>query len=118
MYLRQLKIQNLKLIREMKLDFLRGDQPRLWTVLVGENGLCKTTILQAIALAASGADRANQLAEIASLPDRRLSKPRVVIQAEFSFGSQYHAVRTYPGLTDQPANVPHLKTDLCLPPGW
>ena len=39
----------------------------MWTVFVAENGACKTTLLQTIALAASGPERANQLADVPSL---------------------------------------------------
>jgi len=106
------------LLRDIKLSFMRDGQPRLWTVLLGENGLCKTTVLQAIGLAASGVDRANQLADIGSLPDRRLAKPEVVIGAEFSFGTQHHAERKYPGRADRPANTLRLRSELRLPFGW
>ena len=57
MYVREVHIQNVKLLRDVRLSFLRGDEERMWTVLVGENGVGKTTILQCIALAASGRDR-------------------------------------------------------------
>jgi DNA repair exonuclease SbcCD ATPase subunit len=70
MYIRKIRVRNLKLLRDVEIDFVReGGSPRPFTMLVGENGLCKTTLLQAIALAASGADRANQLAEVASYKD-------------------------------------------------
>jgi recombinational DNA repair ATPase RecF len=74
MYIRNLHIENLKLLRDVRIPFTREGEIRRWTVLVGENGLCKTTILQAIALAASGPDRANQLLTdigVGSLPDLR-----------------------------------------------
>ena len=54
MYIKELHIENIKLIKEMRLLFSRAEETRMWTVLVGENGLCKTSILQAIALAALG----------------------------------------------------------------
>ena len=53
MYIKELAIENIKLIREMRLHFSRAEELRMWTVFVGENGLCKTSILQAIALARS-----------------------------------------------------------------
>jgi predicted ATPase len=61
MYLERLKLQNVRLIEALELDFTRDGQPRMWTVLLGENGLCKTTLLQAVGLAAMGANKANQL---------------------------------------------------------
>src|SRR5262249_46471583 len=118
MYLRELVIQNAKLLRDVTISFLRGGQPRKWTVLLGENGLCKTTILQAIALAASGVDRANRLGEITSLPDRRLPSPEVTIRAEFSFAPEHDAKRTYPGLESPRQGSPRLRSELRVPPGW
>ncbi len=70
-YLRTLEVHHLKLVASAALDFLRAGKPRMWTVLVGENGRCKTTLLQAIAMAAVGHARANQLADVPSLPDIR-----------------------------------------------
>jgi energy-coupling factor transporter ATP-binding protein EcfA2 len=62
MYLRSLTLKNVKRFRDLTLSFERPDgSARLWTVVIGENGTGKTTLLQAIALAASGRDRAIQL---------------------------------------------------------
>lgn len=71
MYISSIQIQNLKLLRDFQLDFGPPESPRMWTVLIGENGLCKTSILRAIAMTAVGYVRANQLADVLSLPDRR-----------------------------------------------
>ena len=71
MYVREVRIRSIKLLGDVTVSFLRDGQPRMWTALIGENGLCKTTFLQAIALAASGRDRANQLANVPSFPDLR-----------------------------------------------
>lgn len=55
MYVRSLHVQHVKLLRDVKVDFVgRDGRPRMWTVFVGENRLCKTTLLQTIAAAASG----------------------------------------------------------------
>jgi hypothetical protein len=55
MYIERLQVRNLRLLAEQEFSFLGPDgQPRMWTVIVGENGVCKSTILQAIALAALG----------------------------------------------------------------
>lgn len=81
MYITSLHVQNLKLLRDFRLDFMRGGQPRMWTVLIGENGLCKTSILRAIGMAASGPIRANQLADVASLRDVRRPEGAVTIDA-------------------------------------
>src|ERR1044072_209625 len=84
MLVRHLHVQDLKLLRDLKLDFVRADgSTRMWTVLVGENGLGKSSVLRAIALAAVGPDRGNQLADVASLPDRRRPSAYVRVSAEF-----------------------------------
>ncbi|MGE0789806.1 MAG: AAA family ATPase [Sandaracinaceae bacterium] len=55
MYLHTLRLENLKLLDDDTFSFTHADgTPRLWTVLLGDNGLCKTSVLQAIAIAASG----------------------------------------------------------------
>lgn len=54
MYLQELTLKNVKLIDELRLNFMRGSEPRMWTVIIGPNGTCKTAILQAIALATAG----------------------------------------------------------------
>lgn len=117
MYLRKLHIRNMKLLRDVAIDFTGEDnEPRPFTMFVGENGLCKTTLLQAIALAASGADRANQLAEPSSYLDLRHPAP-VTIEAELSFSAAYHEHRTYPGLEDIPlADPPRLVSHIEIEP--
>lgn len=87
MYLRHLYIRGLKLVRQLELDFTRETKTRMWTVLIGENGTCKTAILQAIAMASVGSQRANQLADVTSLRDLRASSP-VTVYATFGFGSR------------------------------
>ncbi len=120
MYLTNLHIKNLKLLREFSWSFERDGKPRMWTVFLGENGLCKTSLLRSIAMAATGYVRANQLADelISSFPDRRLAKPtRVAIHAQFSFSEKYHEYRTYPGLDVKPVSPPIIESDLYLEPG-
>lgn len=122
MYLRHLQLQNVKLLRNFQLPFTRPDgTPRMWTVIIGENGLCKTTLLQAIALAALGKDRANQLGDIPSLRDLRNPAAEVRLQAEFGFGELGHGLgRSYPGLTgaERPPSAPTLLSWLELAPQW
>jgi hypothetical protein len=99
MYVRHLHVQNVKLLRDVTVDFVGADgRPRMWTVFVGENRLCKTTLLQTIAAAASGQDRGTQLVTdvIASWPDLRNPVP-LSIEAEFGFGEARHKDRHYPG---------------------
>lgn len=55
MFIERLRVKNLRLLAEQEFSFLRADGSlRLWTAIVGENGVCKSTLLQAIALAALG----------------------------------------------------------------
>ncbi|HEY2291815.1 MAG TPA: AAA family ATPase [Thermoanaerobaculia bacterium] len=55
MYIERLHVKNIRLLAEQDFSFVNPDgSPRLWTVIVGENGVCKSTILQTIALAAMG----------------------------------------------------------------
>jgi hypothetical protein len=58
----------------------------MWTVLIGENGTAKSTILQAIALAATGSRQVNTLAGpvVRHLRDRRSDAP-MSITADFDF---------------------------------
>lgn len=119
MYLQKLLITNLKLLRDLELDFTRDGSPRMWTVIVGENGLCKTSILRAIALAAAGVDGANELADTAALPDRRLRRPVVDIYADFGFSKRYEPFRTYPGIARKSSQRPgRIASYLQLSPGW
>jgi hypothetical protein len=88
MYLRRLYVRNLKRLRDFELDFTDADgKPRMWTVLIGENGTAKTTILQAIALAAAGKWHVNTLAVpvLEHLCDRRSNEP-MAVHAGFEFG--------------------------------
>lgn len=87
MYLRRLHVRNLKRLRDFELDFTGVDgKPRMWTVLIGENGTAKTTILQAIALAAAGKWQVNTLAVpvVKYLCDRRSDEP-MTVHAWFEF---------------------------------
>ncbi|HYO71408.1 MAG TPA: AAA family ATPase [Archangium sp.] len=96
MYITRLHVKNMKLMRDLALDFTHEGQPRMWTAFVAENGACKTTLLQAIALAASGPDRANQLADVPSLPDLRKPAEAVQIRADFQFGTRLGKWRRFP----------------------
>jgi AAA domain, putative AbiEii toxin, Type IV TA system len=109
-YIEKITIQNVKLIRDQTISFLRDGKPRMWTVIVGENGSCKTTILQAIALAAVGPNVANKLVEPLAFRDRRSNPPLGGIQARFRFGPRGHSkgIRVYPQLDGATKHSPHL----------
>ncbi|MCK6521901.1 AAA family ATPase [Myxococcota bacterium] len=64
MYLTHLEVTNIKRFKRLRLDLTHEvpgvdgqpgrRAPRMWTVLIGENGTCKTTLLQCVALTALG----------------------------------------------------------------
>jgi hypothetical protein len=118
MYLRQLWLENVKLLRDVTLSFTRDGEVRPWTIFVGENGLCKTAILQAIAMAASGPSLSNELADVISLPDRRQPQEQVGIEALFSFGAMAHLQRDYPGFKTRPTHPPEIFSSVWTWQGW
>lgn len=96
MYLRTLTVQHLRRIGRFTLDLVEDGKPRMWTVLIGQNGTAKTSLLQAVALAAAGSLQVNTLAGpvVKHLRDRRSDDP-LVVDAEFGFTptgllSRYH----------------------------
>lgn len=92
MKITRLDVSHLKLLRSVTLDFTRDGAPRPWTVLIGENGTCKTTLLQAIGLLASGETRANQLVEAHHLRDVRATTPEDLteLSGRFALGPGPH----------------------------
>ncbi len=119
MYLRKLSVNNVKLLREADLSFEppRDDAPS-WTVLLGDNGSCKTTLLQAIALAAAGSKLSEKLADARPYPDQRLPEEPAVVEASFAFSDRRHGARDYPGLDEPPGKPPMLRSTVAVPPGW
>jgi predicted ATPase len=95
MYIRTLKLRNVKLFRDLTVDFLRAGKPRMWTVVLGENGTCKTTLLQALAMAASGPTIAGRVAASGRGDILRALRTRGAagesrMNAEFGFGVGGH----------------------------
>ncbi|GHF58732.1 putative ATPase [Deinococcus metalli] len=56
MFLRWVRIENLRSLEQLELSFDAGGKPRKWTLLLAENGTGKTTLLRAIALVTAGSD--------------------------------------------------------------
>jgi nitrate/nitrite transporter NarK len=79
-------------------SFVREDgSPRPWTVFVGENGTCKTTLLRTIAIAAAGGAFANHLVnDPKAYVDRRRGHSEAIVAAGFGFSRTQHDQRTYP----------------------
>ncbi len=59
--IKRLTLHNIKCFRDVTLTFDRGGELRPWTLLVGDNGVGKTTILQCIALCALGPELADRV---------------------------------------------------------
>lgn len=84
MYIEHLHVRNLRLLAEQEFSFLGADgQPRLWTVIVGENGVCKSTILQAVVLAALGPKLGSALAQDAQQFRNANSNEPAEVRARF-----------------------------------
>lgn len=97
MYLRSLHVRHMKRFGDFTLSFEGADgKPRMWTVLIGENGTGKTALLQAIALAAAGQRQVNTLARgmVGLLRDRR-SEALMAIEAEFSLDAHRPGLATF-----------------------
>lgn len=134
MYLTWLKIEHLKLIEKIELDFTRDGRWRQWTVLIGRNGRCKTAILQAIALAAAGGRDADRLGEalVLSYRPRREetngAPPPTRIHCDFTLeppaarGAKRRKypstprIRALPGRGQQGGNPVKVSSELILPP--
>jgi len=62
MFLRQVTIENVRSIRDLDLSFVDpSGAVRKWTILLGENGAGKSSVLRAIALALGGSDALPEL---------------------------------------------------------
>lgn len=119
MYLRQVRVQHLKLLRDVVLDLQQPDgAPRMWTVVIGQNGTGKSSLLQAIALASAGNLQVNTLASraIGHLRDRRSDEPlHVEALFEFPDGARQPELHpTCPALLPSPL---HLRSEVSLAAG-
>lgn len=83
MFLRHLRIKNLRSIHELDLPFEAGGDGRKWTYLLGENGTGKSSVLRSLGLAFAGSDAA---AELVGNPDDwiRLGAKTAQIEVEFA----------------------------------
>lgn len=121
MYLRSVRVQHLKLLRDLTLDLTvpGSSDVRLWTVIIGKNGTAKTSLLQAIALAAAGSLQVNTLAgrAVGHLRDRRSREPlHIDARFEFLHGGRnpvLHPLRA--GIAD--LDPPRLRSQVTLKDG-
>lgn len=84
MFLRRLKIRNLRSIADLDLSFSKpSGEARKWTYLLGENGTGKSSVLRSVALALAGSDAA---AELVGVPDDwiRLGCDEANVEVEFA----------------------------------
>ncbi len=56
MFLKSITLENVRSIERLHLDFSAGMQNRKWTILLGENGCGKSSVLRAIALLLAGSE--------------------------------------------------------------
>lgn len=61
MFLRRIALENVRSIEHLELDFGDADEARRWTLVLGENGTGKTTLLRSIALILAGSDALPEL---------------------------------------------------------
>lgn len=61
MPLRRLHVENVRSIETIDVDFSQSDSWRRWTVLLGENGTGKSTLLRCLALGMAGSDSLPEL---------------------------------------------------------
>lgn len=86
MYLKELRLKNIRLLADQTFSLTRRDgTPRMWTVILGDNGLCKSTLLQSVALAASGLKLTSALARDAQLFRRADAGPRQSARIDVRF---------------------------------
>jgi len=118
MYLRNLLVQNCKLMAHLEVPFVQADgSPRLWTVFVGENGTCKTTLLRAIALATAGSAFANNLVnDPSAYLDRRRQGAHATVKASFGFSTSFHAEREYSKDAPRPSAPPGIDATVTIGP--
>jgi hypothetical protein len=119
MYLRRLKVRRLKLLRDLELDFTTPDGGiRTWTVIIGQNGTGKTSLLQAVALAAAGSLQVNTLAgrAIGHLRDRRSAEP-LQVDATFEFLHGGRRAALHPMLQGRVPSSLQLRSEVTLDQG-
>jgi hypothetical protein len=61
MYLKSIRLRNIKCFADATIDFTDGENVRLWTTFFGRNGLGKSTLLQAIGAALAGPSAVREL---------------------------------------------------------
>src|SRR5437879_5252298 len=65
MYLKKIRLTNIKCFEDLEIDFSKDDSVRLWTTLFGKNGLGKSTLLQVMGTVLAGPSAVRELLPIA-----------------------------------------------------
>jgi hypothetical protein len=120
MYLKRVHIQRMKRIRDLTLELPDVDgEPRRWTVIIGENGTAKTSILQAIALAAAGSSQVNAVMDrgVKLMRDRRTEDEPLKVSADFVFTPGAHDRALHPLAPADTDLPPGLTSTVTLAPG-
>ncbi len=95
MYLRKIVLKNIKCFADFRLDFTKNGEARKWTVLLGRNGLGKSTLLQAIGVALAGPSAMRELLPVAEGWVRR-GEPYGEIEAELRWTEEDALVPGWP----------------------
>lgn len=115
MFLKRLRIRDLRSISDLDLSFVGSDgKTRQWTYLLGENGTGKSSVLRSVALALAGSDAAT---ELVGVPDDwiKLGSKEATIEVEFAnaAGEERRARLTFKrgvsAFDFALANQPHLQ---------
>ena len=103
MYLKKVRIKNVKCFSEIELDFASRTELeiRRWTALLGENGLGKTTLLRAIGAALAGP---------AAIADLLSPMPTDWVRLGEGYGEIYAELLTTPAEDKLPPNRPKTQT--------
>lgn len=129
MYLTRLSLDHIRLVEHMELGFTNADgSPRMFTVILAENGYAKTTVLQAIALAAAGVAGANKLCSNAaqffdkrwtpSPEERTQGNDTCSAAANFALSRETHGLRRYPDGYREFVAPPGVRALVYAPHGW
>jgi DNA repair exonuclease SbcCD ATPase subunit len=94
MFFASIRLLNIRCFKDVFVDFdLPGGKNRKWTILTGENGSGKSTILKSIALVMAGSDA---LAELVGNPDEWISQGategKIIAEIETAKGAKRELV--------------------------
>ena len=80
MYIRSIELENIRCFEQIKVEFGSGADPAAWNLILGDNGVGKSTLLRALALGLSPPDEASALLKEAGHSWLRHSDRRGIIR--------------------------------------